>query len=678
MPDRWQTFPVQFAGGLITNLSPLQQGLQVAGSATVLRNFEPSVDGGYRRVEGYTKWDDAQLAGSGFVRGVVEFEQGAIAARGTHLYRSGGSGWTQLTDNATYSSAGVNLSGSGKVRFTKHHFGSNDVLIIVDGDDKPYKWDGSTFAQITTATGDQDGAQHVANHKNHLFFGKDTTLSFSAPFSDTDFTAASGAGTIVFDNAITGLITFREQLIIFTEKTIHLLAGNTIADFQVQPITKDIGAVQPDTVQEIGGDIMFLGPDGLRLLSATERNNDFGLAVVSKMIQPTMTQFVGQSTSYSSVVIREKSQYRLLGFNASYTDESARGILGTQFAQQGGELMQWAETRGINAYVASSSLNGTTEYILFANDDGYVYQMESGNSFDGKNIVASFKTPELPISDPATRKNMYKMKLFVDPQGGFTATMSTEFDYNQVGTSFSTVSTAGGKITMGTGYVRNDTGNNIADGNVINASDLDGEFDAVQAAFNASTGHSHDGTTGEGPQIETPGLADDAVTGAKIDSTTTITAASFVGPLTGNVGGNVTGNVTGDLTGNADTATALETARTIAGQSFDGTANISIAPGDLTGVTASAAEINKLDGATVTTAEINKLDGFTGVVADLNYAKDLRATGVTTTEFDKLDGLTATTTELNKLDGVTATRSQVTPPTPSAIRGHPAERQHSP
>ena len=434
MPDRWQTFPVQFAGGLITNLSPLQQGLQVAGSATVLRNFEPSVDGGYRRVEGYTKWDDAQLVGSGFVRGVVEFEQGAIAARGTHLYRSGGSGWTQLTDNATYSSSGVNLSGSGKVRFTKHHFGSNDVLIIVDGDDKPYKWDGSTFAQITTATGDQDGAQHVANHKNHLFFGKDTTLSFSAPFSDTDFTAASGAGTIVFDNAITGLISFREQLIIFTEKTIHLLAGSSIADFKLEPITRDIGAVQPDTVQEIGGDIMFLGPDGLRLLSATERNNDFGLAVVSKMIQPTMTQFVGQSTSYSSVVIREKSQYRLLGFNASYTDESARGILGTQFAQQGGELMQWAETKGINAYVASSSLNGTTEYILFANDDGYVYQMESGNSFDGKNIVASFKTPALPISDPATRKNMYKMKLFVDPQGGFTATMSTEFDYNQVGT----------------------------------------------------------------------------------------------------------------------------------------------------------------------------------------------------------------------------------------------------
>ena len=69
---------------------------------------------------------------------------------------------------------------------------------------------------------------------------------------------------------------------------------------------------------------------------------------------------------------------------------------------------------------------------------------------------------------------------------------------------------------MGTGYTRNDTPNNIADGNVINASDLDGEFDAIQSAFNASTGHSHDGTTGEGAHIAAGGIASNDVTTAKI------------------------------------------------------------------------------------------------------------------------------------------------------------------
>ena len=54
---------------------------------------------------------------------------------------------------------------------------------------------------------------------------------------------------------------------------------------------------------------------------------------------------------------------------------------------------------------------------------------------------------------------------------------------------------------MGTGYTRNDTANNIADGNVINAAPLDGEFDALVSAFAATTGHSHDGTSVEGGPV---------------------------------------------------------------------------------------------------------------------------------------------------------------------------------
>ncbi len=72
--------------------------------------------------------------------------------------------------------------------------------------------------------------------------------------------------------------------------------------------------------------------------------------------------------------------------------------------------------------------------------------------------------------------------------------------------------------------------------------------------------------------------------------------------------------VTAPLIGNASTATALQTARNIAGQSFDGSANISIAPTDLTGVTSTAAELNILDGATLSTTELNYVDGVTSAI----------------------------------------------------------------
>ena len=55
-----------------------------------------------------------------------------------------------------------------------------------------------------------------------------------------------------------------------------------------------------------------------------------------------------------------------------------------------------------------------------------------------------------------------------------------------------------------------------------------------------------------------------------------VKATSFEGALTG--------NVTGNLTGNADTATTLATARTIAGQSFNGSANISIGASSLSDI----------------------------------------------------------------------------------------------
>jgi hypothetical protein len=111
------------------------------------------------------------------------------------------------------------------------------------------------------------------------------------------------------------------------------------------------------------------------------------------------------------------------------------------------------------------------------------------------------------------------------------------------------------------------------------------------------------------------------------------------------------GTITAALTGNASTATTLATARTIAGQSFDGSANISIAPTDLTGVNATAAEINLLDGVTATTAELNILDGVTADYAEINI----------------LDGATLSTAELNYVDGVTsAIQTQIDTKAPTA------------
>ncbi len=216
---------------------------------------------------------------------------------------------------------------------------------------------------------------------------------------------------------------------------------------------------------------------------------------------------------------------------------------------------------------------------------------------------------------------------------------------------------------MGTGYTRNDTSNNIADGNVINASDLDGEFDALQSAFDASSGHSHDGTTGEGPQIAAAGIANNAVAlgtkttgnyvatgavsgvglsgsasaeGATFTVTSNATNANTANTIvsrdaSGNFSaGTVTAALTGDVTGNADTATSLETARTIGGVSFDGTANI-----NLPGVNTSGNQDTSGNAATATTATALATGRTIGMTGDVVW---------TSASFDGSGNVTGTAT----------------------------------
>ena len=132
------------------------------------------------------------------------------------------------------------------------------------------------------------------------------------------------------------------------------------------------------------------------------------------------------------------------------------------------------------------------------------------------------------------------------------------------------------------GYTRQDTANNIANGNVIDADDFDAEYNAIEAGFNASTGHAHDGTAGEGAPITKVGPAQDLIVSgvnvlpkttntldlgsnaaqfknAWFDGTVdtdalTVSANSNIGGTLGVTGiitatGGVTGNVTGNVTG---------------------------------------------------------------------------------------------------------------------------------
>lgn len=580
MADAWKTYAFEFGGGLVSSFSPLQHGVKAPGSARTLKNFEPSINGGYKRIEGFSKfsssfvpaYDEPKVQGSGQtgttlilsniytapsegstftiagvtgtytiatggvsfdssykratltltaslasspadkatvtftshtgkVLGIAYWSSRAIACRNGSVYSSTGGAWTKIskpsygtvlvngagqtgsslaingltaaprigdtfsiagvekvytvTANATLVSGGATISinpalasspadnaavswlsldrsNALKMRTAKYRIATVEKIAGVDGYNYPFSFDGTTFTELNSIA-DLEGAEFVAFHKNQLFFAVGSNLIFTAPYSDSDFTTVNGSGIISIGAKITGLIVFRDILVIFTERTINQLIGNTISDFTLQPITRNVGCVSPDTIQEIGGDVIFLGSDGLRLLGLTDRTGDFNLGLVSKPIQTEMTDLISSCSSFSSIVVKQKSQYRIFGFNESVTAASSKGILGTQMAIDNTSNIAWAELSGIRAYVADSYYDNKVETILFANTDGYTYQMESGNSFDGAAIPASFATPYVFMDDPRIRKTMYKLFLYTDPQGSISVDANLKFDFDTMG-----------------------------------------------------------------------------------------------------------------------------------------------------------------------------------------------------------------------------------------------------
>ena len=85
------------------------------------------------------------------------------------------------------------------------------------------------------------------------------------------------------------------------------------------------------SIQEIGGDLIFLAPDGLRTVAGTARIGDVELGTISSNIQNIVSDLAETVNLYTinSVVLREKSQYRLFYTNTGAADSTQRGIIGT-------------------------------------------------------------------------------------------------------------------------------------------------------------------------------------------------------------------------------------------------------------------------------------------------------------------------------------------------------------
>jgi len=364
------------------------------------------------------------VSGSGAILGVSVFTSGVVVGRNENVYFGTGTTWTKLNTSGTARNTPT------KLRFAKYRF-STPALIGVDGTNNPFKYSAGTY---TVLSGAPVGANSVTEWKNRIVLGGYTsapsTVVIGAPNSDTEF-VSGGAIEINSADRVIAVKSFRDTLFVFGESTIKRITGNTSADFVITPVATRIGCLAADSVQEYGGNLIFLSQDGLRQIAGTTNIDDVEISSVSKQVQKTLTDLYStyRTGQVSSCLVKEKSQYRLFGSRTSTAVADTKGVIGGYRLGNAGFNIEWGQLQGIRAYCADSDYIDDTEYVIHGDYDGYVYRQEQGNSFNGANIFAQYKTPFLTFGDPSIRKALYKISVYSTIEGDYNLTCCPLFDF---------------------------------------------------------------------------------------------------------------------------------------------------------------------------------------------------------------------------------------------------------
>ena len=534
MPDQIQSFKLVCNGGLNSNENHLDLSDNSPGAATRMLNYEPSLFGGYRRIEGYDEYDpdygEVTVAGSstgqGKVLGIAIFKndvtssttviaarQDAGASTYSFYYYTAFIGWRKFTlDHSVTRPMTLNGLTVNRLRHQQFNFGTGNNICFVDGVNPAIVFNGTNWKEIKSshsggyyASNNTAGGNQALNapalvdvFENHLFLsGHEATraaIAHSAPNDAYTWTSAAGAGQIASGFDVVQIKPFRDNLFVFGNKNIKKITVTASNAFALENVTSNIGCVARDSVLEIGGDLMFLSPDGFRPVAGTSRVGDIELETLSKPIQSTLVDLIKNEDmdALTGVVIRSKSQVRYFVTSTNGSNvvaaTDAIGIIGGLTDTSGSIEWEFGELLGIRASCATSDYVGTDEIILHGDHDGKVYRQENGTSFNGSNIISVYATPYLDFGETEQRKVIRKLNTFVRAEGPFEMNLAVDYDwgdYNTKAPSTYTQTSAGAPTTYA-GRNINYNGSNVIYGGAskpIMTSDIQGSGFSVRATF---------------------------------------------------------------------------------------------------------------------------------------------------------------------------------------------------
>ncbi len=274
-------------------------------------------------------------------------------------------------------------------RLDTHHSNFADPaaaerVYCADGVNPGWEFDGTVFA-YTRSGMPADTPTHVKVHKKQLFLSFVSSIQHSALGNPFSWSVILGAAELSTGYTITGFdiqpgAEGFDSLLVACRQRLFILYGNDVNDWSLGRYREKVGAYEW-TIQQIAY-TLYLDDRGITDLRTTQKFGNFDHSALSGKIRRLMV--TKRPLATASCVVRDKNQYRLF-----FTDKTALYI--TMEGEKVKGIMPVLLEHQVTTAWSEEDPNGNEE-VYFGCDDGFVYQMEKGTSFDGANIYAYIYT----------------------------------------------------------------------------------------------------------------------------------------------------------------------------------------------------------------------------------------------------------------------------------------------
>ena len=398
-----------FSGGYIDSID---DNLLPESAARDCRNFISEEIGRLRKRKGQAYLNSAALPGK--IQGLYAFYlepdiKQLIVASGGKVYR-----WEPI--NKVFIEIYSGLLESGPVCFET----CANYMVGFDGKNQPFKYNGTEATPLANAP---RLGQFPVLYKEKLFVNpsdKPSQVWWSESFYPEEWppvnywSFADGDG-----DRITNLMVYQDALLIFKNRSIHVLRGTNLDDFRSETLEHNVGCTGPFAAREFGGYVYFVGQKGLYQFNGLKAIN------ISDGKIPKLWERVNKSQLHGAAVTAWGNQVR---FSLPVDESTANNLVIACNPEKG---TFWPMS-GIEASCFQEFLTAGDLPVLYSGHatEGHVVQQDTGYLDFGQPISAYWVGRSFDQNDAYRLKKAKKAFVEDSPDTENEVTLLLALDYN--------------------------------------------------------------------------------------------------------------------------------------------------------------------------------------------------------------------------------------------------------